>query len=308
MKSKKKGKKKPASSKKTLSPEDESLSASLLQAIKQEQKNHKDIVSSIPNPDVAQALVEGIPAKEGLPMDVLLLLRDLYPQKSVQKAIKKALFKLKNKGIHVPEADDPKAPVFTPTAVDLENPLGFVGAIDGTGSRAVFLALPQVPAGFDVGVGVVGDDLGMIQFYSGMYSKKRMKELQQDFFEQIPTMVETSPNHVFTILETIYERFQEEPEKISSEYLTLRPKLMKHAERLERPAVYDYISESEAYQNHITPSRLDKLFSHPLLETWMIDIEELEKLLAESFWQKSRKLSRAPLFFRKPKKWKGCAR
>ncbi|NIR15222.1 MAG: hypothetical protein GWN86_15315, partial [Desulfobacterales bacterium] len=143
---------------------------------------HANVNEQIASPELAQVFVEGLPAKDPEVIPVLLAVREAFPQKNVQKAIKKTIFKLKQKGITHPDLEPEKGPPVLARSSEVTDPAAFLGPIDGSGSRGVLLMLPQIPTGVDVGMGAISDELGFIQFFVGRYSKKQLKEIKEIFF------------------------------------------------------------------------------------------------------------------------------
>ncbi|MFZ0449762.1 MAG: hypothetical protein WAL98_11025 [Desulfatiglandaceae bacterium] len=279
MKKKKKHKKnKPLSP--SLCPEDKTLLESLLQACKTEAP--KDILERIPTPEIAQALALSLPSGDETTLSLLLSLNKAFDRKDVQKAVKRALFKLKNKGIAVPDhLGVTPGPLLPFGAGKNEKPEGFVGPIDGTGTRGVFVSFPQAPSGYDAGIGVVNDETGFVEFHAAAYSKKRLKELKTHLFDEMGVRTPTSISHVLTILEKAYAKSQEASLNIPSDYLRLRNQALKNGSVLERPPIYELLPEPVAPREPASHSRLEKLFSHDTMQTWLIGPDEMEPLLLE---------------------------
>src|SRR4030042_2976352 len=156
-------------------------------------------------PHFAETLVERLPVPDPQTPRILLGLRSLFHEKSVHKAIKKAAFRLKQKGIVLPQEQESGTPVFKIVEAGESDLSAYLGPIDGTGSRPVFVSVPQMPAGVDVAVGVVNDKEGIIRVAFTRHSKKRMKEIKEIFFSKLPNMVETTLSHATDVLERAYQ-------------------------------------------------------------------------------------------------------
>ncbi|MBW1786391.1 MAG: hypothetical protein JRK53_07185 [Deltaproteobacteria bacterium] len=277
---KKKPKKKP-SGLSPLSPEEESLVSSLLDEL--ERVEPALLVDKVTTPEIARSLALRLPAdcKETIP--VLKALGRVFSEKDVRKAVKKALFRLQKKGISVSSdpAHDAKERIFRPAPK--ETPLAALSGIDGTGNRAVFLALPQLPTGFDVAMGIVNDELGMLEFQSGAYSKKRMKELNALFRDRVVgIMVNAALPHAAAVTEQAYARTLEKTADAPEDYLEIRPRLLNDVTLPERPPAYEVVSEEEIPSGVLTDNQLEALFSHSLFISWVIAPEDIQPLL-ESF-------------------------
>jgi len=260
-----------------LSEEQETQLISLL-------NNFKEIRSSriheqIPSPELAQAFVDRLPNDDPEAIHTLLAIREAFPQKNVQKAVRKTVFRFKQRGISHPVLESGKGQPILVKRVEEAQPSGYLGPIDGSGSRGILLILPQIPKGVDVGMGAVSDELGILQFFFGSYSKKRMKEVKDLFFSNFPLAVETSISHVATVLERAYGKNEERLNDLSRGYLQLRPWILENISLLERAAVYDLISLDSISKQGLTDSQIERLLGQELMMTWMIDPERMKPLL-----------------------------
>jgi hypothetical protein len=210
--------------------------------------------------------------------DLLCEIRKAFPQKTVQKAVRKVFFRLKQRGFSVPDSEPDKAPGL---AVAKEQPSSYVGPIDGAGNRPLLIVLPQRASGVDLAMGAINDEQGIIEFIYGRYSRKRMKEVKDLFFSRVSHMVETTLSHAATVLEHAYLKEQGKPSAPAGEYLRLRPWLLKNAELLDRPAVSDFVPLNHVTADMLTQTQLERLLQHELMMSWAIDPEKLRPLSEE---------------------------
>jgi hypothetical protein len=270
--------------KKTLPPslcsQDRTTIESLLTA--SETDPPEDILERIPTPEIARALALSLSSGGERSLPLLLSLHKAFDGKGVQKAVRQTLFRLKSKGVAVPEhaEGDPGSPLPF-GAGKREEPEGLVGPVDGTGTRGIFVSFPRVPSGYDAGIGVVGDETGMLEFHSGDYSKKRLKELKKHLLDEMGVRIPTSISHVLTILEKAYAKSAEGALSIPPDYLRLRNQVLKNGTMLEHPPIYDLLPEPAAPGDGPSPSRLEKLFGHDAMQTWLIEPDAIEPLLVE---------------------------
>jgi len=239
------------------------------------------LAEQAPGPHFAEALVERLPVTDPQTPGILLGLRSSFPEKSVHKAIKKAAFRLKQKGIVLPEEEDPKTPVFKAAEAGESAVSASLGPIDGTGSRPVFISVPQMPAGVDVAIGVVNDEEGIIEFSLTRHSKKRMKEIKEIFFSKLPYMVETSLAHAADVLERAYQAKGPGVSDSARAYLHFRSWLREHTSGIERPVVHHFLPPETVSSDLLTESQLQRLFGHVLMASWIIDLKSLRPLIEE---------------------------
>jgi hypothetical protein len=270
--------KKPAGAS-VLTPEEERSLDVLLGDLRQVDPSR--LAEQAPGAHFAEALVQRLPIKDPQTPRILLGLRSSFREKNVQKAIKKAAFKLMQKGIVLPEERDPATPALK-TGKEVEGDIpAYLGPIDGTGSRPVFISVPQMPAGVDVAIGVTNDEEGIIEFAFTRHSKKRMKEIKEIFFSKLPNMVETSLSHAADVLERAYQAKGSGVSDSARAYLHFRPWLREHTSRIERPVVYCFLPPEMISSDLLTESQLQRLFGHELMASWIIDIKTMRPLIEE---------------------------
>jgi len=232
-------------------------------------------------PGFAEALVESLPATDPHTPRILLGLRASFHEKPVQKAIKKAAFRLKQKGIVLPE-EQVSEPSLVRTGKSSESEISaHLGPIDGTGSRAIFVSVPQLPAGVDLAIGVVNDEEGLIEFAFTRHSKKRVKEIKEVFFRNLANMVETTLSHASEVLEKAYAAKGPEVSDSARAYLRLRPWLLANASGTGRPEVYGLLPPEAMSPALLTDSQLQRLFQHEFMASWIIDFKSLIPLIEE---------------------------
>ena len=279
MAKRKKPKKKKPHPSSLLSQEQQTQLTALLQNFKN--ISHANVNEQIASPELAQVFIESLPTKDSEAIPVLLAVREAFPQKNVQKAIKKTIFKLKQKGISHPDLEPEKGPPVLAKSQEVADPSAFLGPIDGSGSRGVLLMLPQIPTGVDVGMGAVSDELGFIQFFVGRYSKKQLKEIKEIFFSSFDNAVETPISHAATLLERAYGKSEKGLNESSRGYLQLRPWILENASLLEQSAIHDLMPLDSLSEGSLTSSQIEKLLAHELMKTWIIDPDKIKPLLEE---------------------------
>ena len=279
MAKRKKPKKKKPHTASLLSQEQQTKLTTLLKDVKN--LSNANVTEQIASPELAQAFVERLPTQDPEAIPALLAVKEAFPQKNVQKAIKKTIFKFKQKGISLPDLEPEKGPPIVGRRLDVADPSAFLGPIDGTGSRGVLLILPQIPKGVEVGMGAVSDELGFIQFFVGTYSKKQLQEVKKIFFSSFDRAVETPISHAATLLERAYSKSKEGLNELSRGYLQLRPWILENVSLLEQSAIYDFIPTDSISEPSLTTSQIEKLFSHELMKTWIIDPDKLKPLMED---------------------------
>ena len=276
MHKKKSAQKTPSSSE--LSADDQALLDSMIESVETMDKD--TIPSRHLSPQLAVALVERLPLDSARTPELLEGIAKVYQQKEVRKAVRRSLFKLKQRGIAVPDVNLEEPPAFRLRTVQQDKPEAYVGPIDGTGSRPVLIAVPQLPQGIGLGVGVINDERGILEYAFGRYSKKQAKEMQTLFFEKLPFMVETSLSHATALLEEAHVLRSEKGEA-SGDYNQIRGWLLGYVPRLGNAPVYEILSYESISREVLTDSQIQNLLAHPLLAEWIAQPDKLKSVADE---------------------------
>ena len=280
MQRKKKSKKKTPVPSVSLTSSEEAFVTSILNDLKQ--SGSAEIASRIPDAHLARALIERLPLDNEYSIRLLSAINDGFDDKQVRRAVKKALFKLKKKGVLFEGFENKErqhSTILKPIQDD--KPYACLGPLDRTGLRAVFFALHRNVKGVDMGFALVSDDQGIQQFLLNTVSKRQMKEMKSYISEEAGPMVDTSLSHVTTLLESAYVCHSEHNSTPPADYLEIRPWLMENVSLLERPAIYDFISEESVSDGILTESIFEKLFEHELMEPWLIELETLQPYMED---------------------------
>ena len=262
-----------------LTPEEHTLLDVLLGDLNQVDPSR--LAEDASGPHFAEALVERLPITDPQTQRILLGLRSSFREKSVAKAIKKAAFRLRQKGIVLPEEQAAEPPVLKTYKQNESDISAYLGPIDGTGSRPVFISVPQMPVGVDVAVGVVNDEEGIIEFAFTRHSRKRMKEIKEIFFSNLPNMVETTLSHAADVLERAYQAKGTGVSDSARAYLHFRPWLIENTSRVERAEVYRFLPPETISPDLLTDSQLQRLFENKSMASWIIDLNSLRPLMEE---------------------------
>ncbi len=279
----KQSKKKPIAHGQTLTSDQRSLVEKFLSEAPH--ATPSDWADRVADPVVAALILEELPISQGFTMPLAQAVAARFQQKPVQKAIKRMVFRMRQKGID-PLGIELKTldqPLLKPA--EKEHARAFMGPIDARGMRPVFMAIPLAPQGFEVGIGVVSDEQGILHFLSGTYSKKHMTEMRKRFLESAEDAVfaEVTPAHAARVLEKAYSEAREHPNEGAEAYVAFRTLLLSQVSPLDHPAINDHRTEieSERMGPRLTHSQIEKLLDHPLLITWAIDPDHLKPLLEE---------------------------
>jgi hypothetical protein len=261
-----------------LSADDKALLDSMIESV--ESVARGTVLIRNLSPQLAAALVEKLPLDSAGTPELVASIAKSFQQKEVKKAIRRTLFKLKQRGVALADVDLEQPPAFQPRRVQEEKPEAYVGPIDGTGSRPILIAIPQLPQGIGLGVGVINDEKGILEYAFGRYSKKQAKEMQALFFKKLSFMVETSLSHA-TALQEEAHGLRVEKGEASGDYNQIREWLLEHVPPLENPPAYEFLSAESISGEVLTDSQIQKLLAHPLLAGWVTQPDKLKSVADE---------------------------
>jgi len=294
MKRKKRTKKAKTGGKVPLTAEEKTVLSGLLETL--DATDSKDMVLRIPNRRVAVQLIEELPFKESDPP--VELLRELYTafeEKQVRKAVKRALFRLRQRNIEVgefPWEASSTDSILKPTQQQHEAYVGPV--VDLKGSRAVMVVLQRTGKGHEAGMGWISDEEGIHEFVSGLYSKKSIREIKENFSERVGPLVQTSLSHAVALLEEAYGKGVQSGR---SNYTELRPRLMEYADAAPGSARQLLPAELQSDVEGLTDSRVQRLIGHELMREWILDREKVGPYVEEILEADS-----SPIFLTEPQK------
>jgi hypothetical protein len=224
------------------------------------------------------AVIEELAARSSLESAALLFrLHNLFKEKIIRKAINRALFKLKRKGVHFDEREYRVQEASIIREIEKKEPYGMVSAIDGRGDRLVFLVLPQRPRGWMVGGGIIGDESGMGNVFLSEMSRSETKSFFNEWKSLAPFhLVQTEARHSCSLLlecQTQMKRRDKEPPEA---FLEMRPLMERHCSPLARPIIYEFLDEQDILNRSGLRVQIESLFAIRPFDTWVVEKETLQ--------------------------------
>ncbi|MBW2039745.1 MAG: hypothetical protein JRI46_09130 [Deltaproteobacteria bacterium] len=135
-----------------------------------------DGLAGVPTPQTAQLLQEMMTTAQ---------------EKGVIKAIKRTLYRLRQKGIQWKEKPPQERPVLRPPRPG--EPQGYLGAMDSVGSRIIVIARPRPLGGMRVYFCIVNDLEGVQRFELNDFTKKGFKEFVESLLYSVEFPVVEAP-------------------------------------------------------------------------------------------------------------------
>jgi len=237
-----------------------------------------DIRAALPDSALARAYVERMPAGDPALIPLLISIREAFPEKDVQKAVRRTSFRCRQQGVHVPDAPESNDGILRKGPADGE-PFAFLSPLDGMGSRGVLFGIPRAPSGYELGVALTDDQDGILQFAGGSFSKKKALGARDEFLGEFSYNVETSLGHAVSVLERCHRAKPDAPG--ASDYLRARPWILDRVSLPEAPAAYELIDREELSAQPFTAVMAVRLLEHELLAAWFLDPADVSPLLED---------------------------
>ncbi|EFK10334.1 conserved hypothetical protein [delta proteobacterium NaphS2] len=259
-----------------LSKDQEALVSSLLGRV--EKTPPQELVTAIHDPSCAKAFVDRLPLRDERAVLFLQTINDTFDDKDVKKSVKRALFRLKSKGIRTGDFSSGEAAERVYKPIKKEEPCCYLGPIDAMGNRAVIIHFFESGKGVDVGMGMASDQEGIQQFVFDQMSRKNARELKAELEGMAGPFIKVPLSHGAMVLENAFKLENATHTDERAEYLKLRPWLLQNTSVKDHSVNFDHITPSG---REITKTALEKLFEHELMVSWLAPFDVLKPFMME---------------------------
>ena len=225
--------------------------------------------------EALEGLLEGLLQEPSREVALLLLeLTSLYDDKKVVKALRRALFKLRQKGIVVEEERRGRS-VLRP--LRLPEPRGYLGAIDARGLRFVAIERPGARGGVLGYVGLGGAEEGLKDLFRLETSTKAWRNfLEQEVSSPNFPLVEAPAAYCWHLLRRFAERRREMGDVLPAEYTSALQELGGLRWDGAVPLVYQFIRREEVADRASLLRASEGLLEVPPFSLWVLGREEVE--------------------------------
>lgn len=205
-------------------------------------------------------------------------------KKKVQKIIRRALYRLKNRGIAIEEIP-PKKEESILRPLQAEPPKGFGGGFDFMGHRFLLLVIPHTGRGWRVMRGVTSDTKGLIEFSGEEMTRKGFKA----FFEEIQgkssfPLVEMEPSYVGFLYVQAYQLTLEKKGILPQDFLSLKSEIEGIKKEYDKPLIYLYLQAEELAGDDRVLRRGGDLLKADLFQSWRIEEDQIRPY-ADEVWE-----------------------
>lgn len=208
---------------------------------------------------------------------VLHELEDRTEAKGVRREIKRALYKLEQRGHwHAPDAPPPPSTRELLGADDPDVPQGWLSPIDPTGTRLVWMAR-RIPGGLASLSAVIAEDHGIREFHSGKTSRKALRDAHKEIAERSGIPLTEAP---WGWVHELLVRALEQTDRGRFPDATRVLKTMSTDATLDpTPAVDSVLDRAEVGGDEAALTGSADLLGEPEVGTWLLPLPWMEETL-----------------------------
>lgn len=199
--------------------------------------------------------------------EVLRAAEATAPSKTVRTAVRRALYRLRQAGIRPAEPPTPPRPAPAPPRASQ----AWMSAVDGTGSRGVWLMLEGPLGERTLLTAVLSDVAGVLDFASGPIPKKRLDERLRALRAESPLpWVAVPPSWAVAQLAEAARRHLGTDPPLPGE-LTRSLRTLAPPDEPGSPPIYDRLPETAVAADPTLLDRSAELLALPELAGWFLD-------------------------------------
>ena len=195
----------------------------------------------------------------------------------LKKAIKRSIYRLKEKGIVVADrgAEESRASILRPPARVSE---GYLSSIDHLGDRVVWLTQPRLTKGLYFFQVIINDTKGIKDFHGTEITKRMYREYLTGFKEESPMpIVEAEPSYCQFLIQEGYTIATQRGYPAPAGYLKWKDIVGKPSDEVQRPLIYSCYEEETIRADESLLTSSGTLFELPEFSSWIIGAEETKK-------------------------------
>lgn len=221
-----------------------------------------------------------VAAEDANAVEALVRIADRSEDKQTVKRARRALYRLKERGIADPDVLAAKETIVSQerTASETESEQAFATSFDSFGVRLVVLAMPGVK---DMLVCDTNIDFnsGFLHFFAGEMSKKEFRELLKEIDNEAKSMVagsmvEIEPEHCRSLLEEAYQISKRNGSLIPEQYKSLRYRLKPDDGFDLCESIYRLLEVSDDDVRSAS-ARINVVLDIPEVDIWLIEQEQM---------------------------------
>jgi hypothetical protein len=214
-------------------------------------------------------------------VNALTAIEKSVSEKEVKKEIRRSLFKLSQRGLVIPRAEDAAAataPALSTLAPGIE---AYMSSVDGSGGRLIWIAKPQVSRGLQMIQAMVNDREGLQRIGGTQVPRKELRRMADEIHTQHNiTMISVPWEYADAVIYDAYEKAKASGRGGVEHFHELRSIINPGKPTRQEHPVYRKLDAGSAREGAWRElSR--RLLDEPELQYWILDPDWIEPFLAQ---------------------------
>jgi hypothetical protein len=192
-------------------------------------------------------------------------------EKERLKLIKKAIHRLKSKGIEL-QKEKPKEKEKS------EEEEGYLSTIDPLGERLLILVMPKARGEIRFFQVITSDAKGILHFIThSVPYEELISSIKRAEYNKGIHMAKAPADYIRTLIEQYASINEKRGEKPPAEFISWRNWMGKPKEEFDKPLIYRFISEEDIAVREALSEQGERLFKAPGISGWVIPEEEIKE-------------------------------
>jgi hypothetical protein len=223
---------------------------------------------------IAEELVR-IPSEDTA--KILMHMKASCRSKASLRAIRKSLYRLRQRGISVEETEKRERDIPGIRRRETSPPEGFVSAIDYVGNRLVILAVPRIPRGLYILQAVVSDVEGLVDFQRDEMMRKAFGAFLGDLRQRarLP-VVEIPAAYGRFLLEEACALAEKRGKTPPQDYAVAKRAISEIGGEVDGPLIYQFLDQDEIKGNDRLLADSKDLLTAEVFVNWLLEPKEVE--------------------------------
>lgn len=223
---------------------------------------------------IAEGLA-GIPSRTTA--SILMQMKASCQNKPLLKAIKRSLYRLKQRGIAIEDVREREKSVPVIRPLPTHEPQGFVSGIDHIGNRLIILVIPRIPRGLHTHEALISDTEGLLDFRRDDMTRKALHTFLENLRERVKLpIVEIPPAYGRFLMEEAYARTEKREKTPPQEFLTAKRQISDIDNGIQDPLIYGVLDADEIKGNDRFLIDSKDLLRKGDVFNWVLEPEEVE--------------------------------
>jgi len=208
---------------------------------------------------------------------ILMEMKASCRSKPLLKAIKKSLYRLKQRGISIEDTEEREstAPVIRPLPGG--QPKGFLSGIDYLGNRLIILTVPGIPRGLHTFEALVSDIEGLVNFRRNQMTRKAFNAFLGNLREKVKfPIVEIPPAYGRFLLEEAYSLTEKMEKTPPQDFLMAKKEISDIENGITGPLIYQFLDRDEIKGNDRFLADSKNLLAMEGVINWILEPEDVE--------------------------------